>query len=442
MPSKEELKARVCQEIDRKSDEIIQIAKTILDNPEPGFKEFKTSQLVAKKFKELDIPYRDGLAITGIKGMLNGGNAGPTVSVIGELDSLLIPDHPHADPRTGAAHACGHNAQIAMLIGTATGLVGSGVMPWLAGRVAPMAVPAEEYIELEYRQSLRHEGKIQYLGGKAELVRLGEFDDVDMAMMTHTASLAEGKKLMMGGTSNGTVAKQIQFIGKGAHAGGAPHLGINALNAAMIALAAINTQRETFKDDDTIRVHPIITRGGESVNIVPSDVRMETFVRGKTIDAIKVANDKVDRALRAGALAVGARVKITTLPGYLPMSNNTMLGEVYRKNALAVLGRGRILPGRHGTGSTDMGDISHIMPAIHPMIGGATGASHGNDYLISDFQLAVITPAKMMAMTVIDLLADGAAKARDIIARSKPAMTRQEYLNFMDRLLKEEEYQG
>ena len=442
MSSKEELKVRVCKEIDRRSDEIIQLAKTILDNPEPGFKEIKTSRLVAKTFDELGISYHDGLAITGIKGMLNSGNVGPTVAIIGEMDSLIIPDHPKADPKTGAAHACGHHAQIGMLIGAAAGLVGSGVIPLLTGRVALIAVPAEEYIELEYRQSLCKEGKIQYLGGKGELIRLGEFDDIDMAMMTHTATLPEGKKLLIGGTSNGTVAKQIQFIGKSTHAGVSPHLGINALNAAMIALVAINTQRETFKDDDTIRVHPIITKGGEAVNIIPSDVHMETYVRGKTVDAIKDANDKVDRALRAGALAVGARVKITTLPGYLPMLNNAALDEVYRENALSILSRGKIIRGKHSTGSTDMGDVSRIMPAIHPMIGGSTGTGHGNDYLVNDYQLAVITPAKVMAMTVIDLLADGAVKARKILAMGKPAMTKQEYLKFTDTLLKEEEYLG
>jgi len=443
MPTRDELKARACVEIDRCAAELESILNTILRNPEPGFKEVKTAKLVAEKFKQLGITYRDGLAITGIKAILKGVKPRPAVAVIGELDSLVIPDHPRADKKTGAAHACGHNAQIATLIGVAAGLSRSGVMSSLGGSVALIAVPAEEYIEIEYRQSLRKQGKIQYLGGKPELIRLGEFDDIDMAMMTHTANLPKGKKILLGGTSNGTLAKQAQFIGKSAHAGGAPHMGINALNAATIALAAINTQRETFKDGDTIRVHPIITKGGEAVNIVPSDVRIETFVRGKTMNAIKDANEKVDRALRAGALAVGAKVKITTLPGYMPMQNNPYLQELYRKNALRIVGKGKIVPaGTHGTGSTDMGDVSQIMPAIHPMAGGATGASHGNDYMVSDSSLAVVNPAKIMAMTVIDLLADGAERAKDVLAKSKPALTKAEFLKLLDNLLKEEEYQG
>jgi metal-dependent amidase/aminoacylase/carboxypeptidase family protein len=211
----------------------------------------------------------------------------------------------------------------------------------------------------------------------------------------------------------------------------------------MIALSAINTQRETFKEADTIRVHPIITKGGDAVNIVPSDVRLETFVRGKTIEAIKDANEKVDRALRAGALAVGARVHITTLPGYLPMISDRNLQVVYRANAISLVSKGKVVPGgRHGAGSTDMGDISHIMPALHAFAGGATGTSHGNDYLIEDYDLAVVTAAKAMAMTVVDLLADGAARGKEVLARSKPRMTKQAYVDFLNSLLKEEEYQG
>ena len=339
MPSKEELKSKVCREIDHRSEEIIGVAKAILRNPELGFRELKTSRLVAQKFAELGIAYRDGIAITGIKGVVQGDSSDLTVGILGELDSLIVRAHPNADPQTGAAHACGHHAQIGMLIGVAAALTGSGVLPFLGGRVAFMAVPAEEYIEIEFREGLRKKGKLSFLGGKAELIKLGEFDDIDIAMMTHTTSIPEMKKLTVGWTNNGMVAKQIQFIGRGAHAGGAPHQGINALNAAMIALSAIHAQRETFRDDDTVRVHPIITRGGEAVNIIPADVHMETYVRGKTLEAIKDASEKVDRALRAGALAVGGKVRITTLPGYLPIINDPNLVELYKSNAVSLWGR-------------------------------------------------------------------------------------------------------
>ena len=305
MPTPAEMKVSVQAEIDRRGEELIRISRRILENPEPGFQEQKTSRLVAEKFREFSIPYHDGIALTGVKGMLNGGTAGPTVAVFGELDSLRVLGHPHTDPATSAAHACGHHAQIGMMLGVALGLKAPRVMEHLAGRVALIAVPAEEYIDVEFRDELRRQGRIGFLGGKPEFIRLGALDDVDMAMMTHTSSNPNDGKIAFGGTNNGIVAKRIRFLGRAAHAGGAPHAGVNALNAAMIALSAIHAQRETYRDQDTVRIHPIITQGGVAVSSVPADVRMETYVRGRSIEAFMSASDKVDRALRAGAMAVG-----------------------------------------------------------------------------------------------------------------------------------------
>ena len=442
MPTKEEWKARVNEQIDRQKEEIIGVAKEILLTPEPGFREFKTAAIVARKFTELGLPYRDKIAITGIKSVVDGGSPGPSVCVMGELDSLIVPDHPHADPQTGAAHVCGHNGQVAIMYGVAAGLLGAGVLPALSGRLVFIGVPAEEYIEIEYRDDLRIQGKLAYLGGKPEFIRRGELDDVDIAMMTHLSPSPAAKSLATIESMNGLVAKRIQYIGRTAHAGGAPHLGINALNAAMLALQAIHAQRETFRDQDTIRVHPIITKGGDAVNAVPRDVRMETFVRGKTAEAIMDANAKVDRALKAGALAIGARVKITTLPGYMPMISHPELWNLFRPNAVQLVGEEEIGNLGHSTGSSDMGDVSQIMPAIHPYAGGVSGTSHGSDFLIKDYQKAVINPAKALAMTVIDLLADGALSAKEILAKVKPPLTKRQYLDFLDSLIKEEEFQG
>ena len=442
MPSREELKVRVFQEIDSRADELISLSKSILNNPEPGFREVKTSRLVAEKFAGMGIPFRAGLGITGLRADLVGGSPGPTVAILGELDSLIVAEHPFADPSTGAAHACGHHCQIAMLIGATMGLMQPDVLSALSGRLALMAVPAEEYIEIEYRDSLRREGKLEFLSGKAELIRLGEFDDVHLSMMLHTTSSPEEKMLCLSGTNNGMVAKKIQFIGRGAHAGGAPHLGINALNAATLALSAIHMNRETFRDEDTVRVHPIITKGGEAVSAVPADVRMETFVRGRTIEAILDASHKVDRALRAGALAVGAQVKIQTIPGYLPIRQSKEMADVFRANAVGLVGEDNIGQVHHRTGSTDMGDVSQLMPVIHPYVGGATGLGHGADYVVHDYGLAVITGAKALAGTIVDLLADGAARGGEIVAGHRPEMTSQEYLKFMRDLASEETFES
>ncbi|MBI4200197.1 MAG: amidohydrolase [Chloroflexi bacterium] len=438
----EELKARVQDAMDQRSEELVGVAQQVLQNPEPGYREQKTSRYVQQQFERLGLPFRAGLALTGVKAVLQGGAPGPTVAVLGELDSLVVFDHPHADPQTGAAHACGHHAQIGMLLGVATALVHSGVMPHLSGRVVFFAVPAEELIEVEYRDGLRRAGKIEFLGGKPELLRLGELDDVDMAMLTHTTGNPEDGKLALAGTNNGLVVKRILYVGRGAHAGASPHLGVNALNAAMLGLQAIHALRETFREDDTVRVHPIITKGGEAVSAVPSDVRLETFVRAKSIEAVRAWDTKVDRALRAGALAVGAKVRITTIPGYLPLNNNPAMAQLYRQNAVNLVGEEHVRQIGHRTASTDMGDLSQVLPAIQPYAGGAEGVSHGADYLVHDYVQAVINPAKVMAMTVIDLLAGGAAKAKEIKATAKLPLAKEGYLNLVRGFAREEEWEA
>lgn len=442
MEAKEALKKKVCEAIDRRRDKIEAIGDKILRNPELGFKEFKTAELVSKTMAEFDVPHQTGLAITGVKGMLAGGKSGPTMALMGELDSLTVAGHPMADPETGAAHACGHNGQIAALMGAMMGLVDTKAAEELAGNLVLFAVPAEEYVEVEYRTDMVKEGKLGLLGGKPELIRLGHFDDVDMALMIHGHSRPDLKKLIMGQSSNGCVVKLIRFLGKAAHAGSSPHRGINALNAANIAFAAIHAQRETFRDHDTIRVHPIITRGGDVVNVVPAEVSLETFVRGRTVEAIADAEQKIDRALRAGAMAIGAKVEIQTIPGYMPLLNNPDMAEVFKSNAATLLGEDEFMDGGHGTGSTDMGDVSLIMPALHPGLGGAVGTGHAADYEIVDKELSYLGAAKLLAMNAVDMLYGDAGAAKKIIDSYKPEFTIDSYIQHQTQVFKTEMYDG
>jgi len=442
MRTKEKVKQAICEAVDRRQAEIERIGDQIMANPELGFKEFKTARLVADAVKSCNIPHQTGLAITGVKGVIRGKKAGPTVALMGELDSLLVSDHPQADAETGAAHACGHNAQIAGLMGAMMGLVDSGAMQELDGNIVIFAVPAEEYVEIEYRLGLHRAGKLSFLGGKPELIQKGHFDDVDLVAMIHTHGSPEMKKAAVVKSCNGCIVKLIRYQGLAAHAGSSPHKGINALNAAHIALAAIHAQRETFKDGDAIRVHPVITRGGDLVNVVPADVRLETFVRGRTNEAIMNANIKVDRALRAGAMAIGARVEINTLPGYMPLQDDRNLQRLFLENAQWLLGADECTEAGHRTGSTDMGDISHIMPAVHPYMSGASGISHGSDFMIADKQMAYLAPAKALALMAVDLLYGNAAKAHEILAQHKPIMSKEEYLSYQNRIFQKEIFDG
>ncbi len=446
MSTKQDLKARAQAAIDDRAEWLIDAAKTILNNPEPGFMEARTSSLVSKKLDELGISHQSGIALTGLKGVVQGGSPGPTVAVVGELDSLRVLNHPHADPDTGAAHACGHHCQTPMMLGAAVGLLAAGVLDSLAGNIAFIAVPAEEFIDVEYRWGLRKAGKLGLMAGKQEFIRLGAFDDVDMAMITHTASnTQERAKFALGGTSNGHVVKYVRFIGKASHAGGSPHLGVNALQAAMVALNALNAQRETLRNEHNVRLHGIMTRGGVAVNSIPADVRYEGRVRGLTAEAIADGSEKMDRCLRAGALTMGGQVEIVTIPGYLPMKNDIPMLDIFRDNAAQIVGADEIEDhpaDRNRGGSTDMGDLSQLMPVIHPYTTAAVGSGHSIDYVVEDYAQAVIAPAKAMAMTVIDLLCDDAQGAKRVLESSTPTMTKQQYLAFQNSRLVEELYEG
>jgi amidohydrolase len=434
MLTKQELKQSACAAIDKRKQELIQIARDVLAHPEPGFSEVRTAELVARKFQEMGIPHRSGLALTGLKGSVAGGNGtGPRLAIIGELDSLVVTEHPYSDPDTGAAHACGHHCQIGMMLGALTGLMVPKVLRQLSGEIIPFAVPAEEFIQVTRRLELRAEKKIEFMSGKQELIRLGEFDNVDIAIMCHTASDMGDRKFAIGGTSNGHIVKYVEYRGRGAHAGAAPHLGINALNAASFALQAINSNREIFQDDDTVRIHGIMTRGGEAVSAVPADVRLEWRVRSASPKAVVTNGTIVDRCFKAGALAVGASVKITNIPGYLPIRHSPSLQELFQQNCTSLLGESSVLvmsARRNRGGSTDMGDLSQIIPSCHPYTSGAVGAGHSKEYLITDYESAVITPSKIMAMVAIDLLADGGAGGREVISNHRPSMKKEAYLKF------------
>src|SRR5580658_2623584 len=429
MASKDELKQAVCEAIDRHGNEIIAIGETILHHPETGFNETRTAKLVAEQMQSLGLSPQTGLALTGVKGRIKGSAGGPRVAIVSELDSLRTSDHPLADPHTGAAHSCGHNAQIAGMLGAAMGLNAIGASSHLAGEIIFFSVPAEEFIDVEERLGRRDKGELEFLLGKPELLARGHWDDIDMAMMIHAGSHDQmQKRSFIADSSNGALVKMIRFMGRASHAGGAPQLGINALSAAMLALSAIHAQRESFYEKDTIRIHPIITKGGDAVSVVPAEVHMETFVRGGSRDAILDANMKVDRCLRAGAMAMGAEVEINTIPGYLPQRNDRAMGEFFGANVEAMFGPGSFDIGGHRTGSTDMGDIAHMMPVIHPYVASALGKTHGADFRINEPEHAYLTPAKLLAMTAIDLLYADAAPAKQIIADFQPAFTKDSYL--------------
>lgn len=426
---KTNLKQKACKTIDDNKNSIIELAKTIYNNPELGYKEVFGTEKVFDMFKSIGLEdIKKNIAVTGCLGIADSNKKGPNIAVLGELDCIINMEHPDSN-EIGAVHACGHNNQIAAMVGTAIGIMKSNVINDLDGKITFMAVPAEEFMEIDYRYDLIEKDEINYLGGKQELIHKGYFDNIDIAMMIHSFDTeSENKKILLGATANGFIGKKIKFIGKAAHAGGSPHEGINALNAAMLAINNIHANRETFKDEDMIRVHPIITKGGDGVGVVPAEVKMESYVRGKTVSGMEDANKKVNRSLIAGAKAVGANIEINEIPGYFPLENYKKLDDLFYDNSKKLINEKDIGRGFHLGGSLDMGDLSQILLTIHPFVGGIEGGLHTMKYKLVDEELAYIIPAKIMAMTLIDLLYENGEVAKSILNEYKPPMTKEEYL--------------
>jgi amidohydrolase len=419
--------------IEANRTDIISLGEEIYKNPETGFREFETSRLISEKFKQLGLKYETFSSIPGVKATIDTGRPGPGIAIFGELDSVICREHPHCNKENGAVHACGHNAQLAAMVGAAVCVINSGISDLLSGKIHFIAVPAEEYIEVEYRKELRDKGVINYLGGKPEILYRGWLDDVDICMMIHVNS--SQNKITLETTSNGCLVKKVKYIGNASHAGIAPDEGINALYAAEIGMMAINSVRETFREDDYIRVHPIITKGGDVVNVIPADVRIETFVRGKTMEAILDADKKVNRALVGGAVSVGAKVEIENIPGYFPLATDKKLSELAGKLAFELTGERNIPVAGHGTGSTDLGDVSTLMPVIEIGIGGIKGGLHSCDYRNVDHETSYILSSKILASMVVELLGENASKAHDVINGYKPKFkTKQDYFKFADTL--------
>jgi metal-dependent amidase/aminoacylase/carboxypeptidase family protein len=392
--SKEGLKSRVLEAIDDRAQDIVTIGEAIWKTPELGFKEL-TAEFVKAQVQEMGWAAKSPIALTGLKAYLKNQQS-PTIGIIGELDAVRCPEHPESEPITGAVHACGHCAQIASMLGAGFGL---------------------------------------FFGGKQEFIRLGEFKDIQISLGTHSGSELQGQ-LGIGGSNNGFIGKLVRYIGLEAHAGGAPQKGINALNAAMLGLMGIHAQRETFREEDFIRVHPIITKGGEIVNNIPADVRLETYVRGRTINAISQANHKVNRALQAGASAIGAEVKILEIPGYMPYHHASELDNLFQTNGHTLVDRSQITDEVHSTGSTDLGDVSCIMPTSSFKMGGCSGAAHGRTFKVDDKYLQYVLPAKLLAMTCVDLLYNNAEEATKIISSFTPTVSPNNYVDTLHNIAK------
>lgn len=367
------LKQKACDRIDEVAQSLIEVSHEIHAHPEQNFEEIFASELLTRTANKLSLPTELGSygCATGFSAEVGSG---PTVCIMSEYDAL--PD---------IGHGCGHNVIAAAGLGAAIGL--SAVAGASGGRLRYLGTPAEE-------------GG----GGKIEMARHGALDGVDIAMMVHSADADL--------TTIDAIALQqliVEYTGEESHAAAAPHIGRNALDAAVLGYMAVATLRQHILP--TERVHGIFLRAGEKPNIVPSDTATEWYVRSDTVTSLHELKPRVLAALESGAHACGCGVSHQWIgTPYADMVTNTALSASYIANA-AALGRTVGDPrttGHRVVGSTDMGNVSHLVPSIHPMI---ASAPHGSSIHTRDFarhsisqmaDRAVIDGAKAMTMTAID----------------------------------------
>ena len=411
---------QLVKNVDAHKQMILDAERWLWAHPQTGYTEWEAHNYLVEKFEALGYTLTLAGNIPGFYTDIDTGKPGPKLCIMGELDALDIANHPESV--NGMTHCCGHHGQVAALLGIAAAMKEPGALDGLSGSIRLMAVPAEEMIQLAFREELRKQGVIGYMGGKVEFMSRGYFDDVDISMMVHGANSGDDIDFRCGVGNNGCMAKTIKFKGKSSHAGGAPHLGINAQYAAMLGLQACNDLRETFQEKDTIRFHPIMMGVNCAVNIIPDEMKIESYVRGKTIEAIKRENKKVNRALTGAALALGAGVELCDRPGYSPEYHDPAFMKLVEQCCCDLVGTDRVAFDYNSwsTGSSDFGDVTCVMPGVQFNASGASGTGHGIDYFVTDPNRLCVNSAKAQLFVTDALLGNGAETAKEIIANYKP----------------------
>lgn len=366
--------------IDAKLPRLNEISDWMYHHPEIGHQERESAKLLTGELKKhgfaVEMPFA-GME-TGFKATYKGGD-GPTIAIFAEYDAL-----------PGIGHGCGHNVIGCSAIGAAIGLKEAWAnMP---GTIIVFGAPAEE-------------GAVDNAGGKVFIVEHGALKGVDAALMIHPSI-----RNALGSSSNAREAMEITYKGRTAHAAGAPHEGINALDAAIQTFNGFNALRQHVKPD--VRIHGVITEGGVAPNIVPERAVIRMYVRASQSEYLAEVVEKVKNCARAGALATGASVEFRqTAKTYKDMINNKAMAAVFKSNVEA-LGEPIVENAGGGAGSTDMANVSHEVPAIHPYIAISSKKLTGHH---RDFADATITEeghkglavgAKSIAGTVADLLSD------------------------------------
>ena len=380
--------------IDKNAEKIIALGDKLFDCPELGFKEFKTAEMIKEELDSLGISYESEIGMTGIKAVLGDGDY--NIGVVCDIDALP------GKSFSGTIHSCGHSIQTAIGLGTARALKESGILEGSGVRVSFIFTPAEEFIDFEYRDNLIKEGKIRYRSGKQHMISAGYFDDVDCVLSAH-GSQYNDKLLDINSTLSGFLAKKAVFKGQASHAGAAPHLGRSTLHGAVLFENAIHFLKEQFAPEQGVRLNPVITEPGGSVNIIPDRTVMEMYVRANDIETLEYLNDRVDLCIKNSAEMLELGYEIENTIGYMPLKQSDELNRVIKDNMLLICEDSLIKENTVSSASGDVGDLCSILPVIQFGFGGIEGIFHSDSFAVADKNNCYINTVKVMCGAVKDL---------------------------------------
>lgn len=380
----------ICRAIDSYQEKVVSLSHEIHEHPEPKFREHFACNLLTDAIRDLGIEVQTGIGglDTSIRSIF--GNPGPTIAILAEYDAL-----PNG-------HSCGHNLIAGAALAAAAGL--ASMRPKLPGQIVFMGTPAEE-------------GG----GGKITLLENNAFEGVDAAIMAHPCDSEYSAVPVLA-----MEYLRLTFHGRAAHAAAAPWNGVSALSAVLQTFQSVDAARLHFRD--LSRVHGIITNGGQAANIVPELAQCEFIARAITGKHATEIAQRIRRCADGAAMATGVSVEHETICAYKDMINNRAIGRIYERHSETLGIVTREAPPGTPTGSTDMGDVSHTLPAIHPMFqvsNQGEGTCHEDAFVqYSDSNrayAAMMRVAKALALSAYDLLANpkelAAAKAEFAAAK-------------------------
>ena len=367
-----------------------ELGTLLWNHPEPGFYEKETHRILSRAFTDLGFEVREFGDFPGFTALAGGSLKDKRIFLIADMDALPNP----GIPGDGYIHSCGHHQQMVALFETARILKSEN--PEVLDRMAFTAIPAEEFIDFPLREKLRTAGTITHLSGKLELLHRGYFDDADFVVSTHSASGSEGLFINSVLKMSGFKVMTFTFTGRSSHAGAQPHRGINAQNAASLFLQAAAFLRESFDEEEHIRIHPILKLPpDQSVNLIPAHAVVETFVRSISPGGVNDTVDKLRNAALGCAQALGSRVEITVVPGYAPFEANGFLHELARKTCEET--GVTFTEETFSAASSDVGDISQYKPTIMLGLPGNNGKFHNPGFAVTDDEGAYEFPGRFVA---------------------------------------------